>query len=133
MSSTVMASAPVEHMVQGRRQIPEQRIRGTLRAWHNRGSAECFWGVRGKSLGERFRLRTSWELAGKERESHEYQVKGQRVERPVVPKRRRMAGAGGWKTGVWGAASCRSACAVARSSDVSSEQREVSRGLLAQK
>lgn len=52
MSSAAMASAPVERMVQGRRPIPEQRIRGALRTWHNRGSAECFWGVRGESPGE---------------------------------------------------------------------------------
>lgn len=40
-----------------------------------------FLGRGGKATrGNAFRLRTSWELAGKERESHEYQVKGQRVE-----------------------------------------------------
>lgn len=63
MSSTVMASAPVEHMVQGRRQIPEQRIRGRYVHGTIGKRPECFWGVRGKSLEKRFRLRTSWEFS----------------------------------------------------------------------
>ena len=53
VSSTVVASAPMEHMVQGRRQITEQRITGTQYARHNRGST-VFWGVRGKSPEETF-------------------------------------------------------------------------------
>lgn len=64
VSSTVMASAPVEHMVQGRRQIIEQVITGKLYGRHNRGSTESFWGVREKLLEEvAFRLRTGWEVA----------------------------------------------------------------------
>ena len=47
VNSTVMASAPVEHMVQGRRQITEQRITGMLYAQHNRGST-VFRGSEGK-------------------------------------------------------------------------------------
>ena len=61
VSSTVMASAPVEHMVQGRRQITEQRITGTLYAQHRRGST-VFWGVRESHQRKLFRLRTSWGL-----------------------------------------------------------------------
>lgn len=46
VSSTVMASAPRERVVQGRRQMTEQRIivRGTI------GEHRVFWGGREKSL-----------------------------------------------------------------------------------
>ena len=64
VGSKVMASAPLERMVQGRRQITEQVITGQLYGWHNRAGTECFWGVREKLLEEvTFRLRTGWEVA----------------------------------------------------------------------